>query len=78
MEQINIEIKKVQAKEIAVSTKKTVYVCICWYNNGVFYANSPTEDKRTQEQYAFSMGKHGNVSIYSFEIDIPVNKQHSV
>ena len=74
MEQQDIEIKKVQAKEVAVSTKRTLYVCVVWYNNGTFYANSASEHKRDQEQYAFSMSKHGHASIYSFEIDVPINK----
>lgn len=75
MEQQDIEIKKVHAKEVAVSTKRTLYVCVVWYGNGRFYANSATDDKRTQEDYAFSMSKHGQTtSIYSFEIDIPIIK----
>ena len=74
MEQQDIEIKKVQAKEVAVSTKRTLYVCVVWYGNGRFYANSPTDDKRTQEDYAVCMSKHGHTSVYSFEIDVPINK----
>jgi hypothetical protein len=66
-----IEIKKVDAKEVAISTKKTLYTCIYW-NNGVMFSNMPTDDKRQQEQYAFSMSNHAqHTSIYSFEIDIP-------
>ncbi|MCA6470529.1 MAG: hypothetical protein IM591_09020, partial [Chitinophagaceae bacterium] len=46
MAQQDIEIKKIQAKEVAVSTKRTLYVCVVWYSNGRFYANSPTDEKR--------------------------------
>lgn len=75
MEQQDIEIKKVQAKEVAIPTKRTVYICFVWYGNGRFYASSPTDDKRTQEDYAFSASKHAqSASIYSFEIDVPINK----
>ncbi|MCA2656608.1 hypothetical protein [Microcystis sp. M061S2] len=74
MEQQDIEIKKIQAKEVAVSTKRTLYVCVVWYSNGRFYANSPTDEKRDAEDYAFSMSKHGHTSIYSFEINVPTNK----
>jgi hypothetical protein len=67
----DIEIKKVDAKEVAISTKKTLYTCIYW-NNGVMFSNMPTDDKRQQEQYAFSMSNHAqHTCIYSFEIDIP-------
>jgi hypothetical protein len=75
MAQQDIEIKKVQVKEVAVSTKRTLYVCICCYGNGIFHASSPTESKRDAENYAFSMSKHAQTAIYSFEVDVPINKQ---
>ncbi|MFO0454310.1 MAG: hypothetical protein ACK52I_37630 [Pseudomonadota bacterium] len=75
MAQQDIEIKKVQAKEIAVPTKRTLYVCVVWYSNGRFYASSPTDDKGDAEDYAFSMSKHGHTSIYSFDVDVPINNK---
>lgn len=69
---MDIEIKKVEVKQIAISTKKTFYICICWNANGVMFANGPSEDKRYQEQYALSMSKNTeHTCIYSFDIDIP-------
>ena len=69
---MDIEIKKVEAKEVAQSTKKTLYTCIWWNANGVMFTNGPSEDKRSQEQYAISMSKYSEYTcIYSFDIDVP-------
>jgi hypothetical protein len=68
----DIEIKSIEAKEIAKPTKITLYCCVYFNDNGILFANSPTEDKRYQEQYAYSMGKNvGTLSIYKFEVDAP-------
>jgi hypothetical protein len=75
MAQQDIEIKKAQAKEVTISTKRTLYVCVCWYDNGRFYCSSPTDDKRSQEEYAFNVSKHAHACIYSFEIDVPINQK---
>jgi len=68
----DIEIKSTEAKEIAKTTKITLYCCVYFNDNGILFANSPTEDKKYQEQYAFSMSKNvGTLSIYKFEVDGP-------
>lgn len=68
----DIEIKSVEAKEIAIPTKMTLYCCVYFNAQGIMFANSPTEDKQYQENYAFGMSKHSdNVAIYKFEIDTP-------
>lgn len=72
----DIEIKKVEAKEVVVSTKRTLYCCVSWSSNGVMFSNSPSYDKRWQEDYALSQSKHmEHVCVYSFDIDIPNFKQ---
>jgi len=68
----DIEIKSVEAKQIALPSKITLYCCVCFNEHGIMFANSPTQDKQYQESYAFSMGKHSdNVAIYKFAIDSP-------
>lgn len=68
----DIEIKSVEAKEIALPSKITLYCCVYFNDHGIMFANSPTQDKQYQENYAYSMGKHaGTISIYKFEIDAP-------
>ena len=72
MTQQDIEIKKVEAKEIAITTKKTLYTCVYWNSNGIMFTNSPSEDKRYQEEYALSMSKHTeHTCIYAFNVDVP-------
>jgi hypothetical protein len=72
MAQTDIEIKKVESKEVAISTKRTLYCCITWNGNGVMFSNSPTTDKRWQEDYALSQSKFmEHTCVYSFDIDIP-------
>jgi hypothetical protein len=67
-----LEIQETKATEIAIPNKITLYCCVYFNDNGILFANSPTEDKRYQEQYAFSMGKNvGTLSIYKFEVDAP-------
>ena len=67
-----IEIKSVEAKEIALPSKITLYCCVYFNEHGIMFANSPTQDKQYQENYAYSMCKHSdNVVIYKFEIDSP-------
>lgn len=72
MKQTDIEIKKVEAKEVAISTKRTLYCCITWSSNGVMFGNTPTADKRYQEDYATGQSKYmEHTCVYSFDIDIP-------
>lgn len=72
MAQQEIEIKKVDAREVAILTKKTLYVCVYWSSNGFMQANTPSEEKKWQEQYALSMSKHAeHTCIYKFDIDVP-------
>ena len=71
-QQTDIEIKSVDATEVAISTKKTLYVCVYWHSNGVMFTNAPSEDKRYQETYALSMSKNAeHTCIYKFDIDVP-------
>jgi len=72
MEQQDIVIKKVNAKEVVKTKKITLYTCIYWLNNGAMFSNMPSENKTYQEEYAFSMSKNGGYScIYSFEVETP-------
>lgn len=67
-----IEIKTVSATEVAIPTKKTLYVCVYWGSNGLMFANMPTDEKKYQEQYALSMSKSAeHTCIYKFDIDVP-------
>ena len=71
-QQTEIEIKKVEAKEVAVSTKKTLYVCCYWNTHGILFCNTPSEEKQLQENYALIMSKYAeHTCIYKFDIDIP-------
>ena len=71
-QQIDINIKKVNVKEVAKTKKITLYTCVYWLNNGTMFSNMPSENKRYQEEYAFSMSKNGGYScIYSFEVETP-------
>ena len=71
-QQTDIEIKNVDAQEVAISTKRTLYCCISWGSNGVMFGNTPTADKRYQEDYALSQSKYmEHTSIYKFDIDVP-------
>jgi hypothetical protein len=68
----DIEIKRVEAKEVAISTKKTLNTCIWWNTNGVMFANDPAEDKRYQENYTIGMSNHAErICLYSFDIEVP-------
>ena len=68
----DIEIKSVEAKEIALSSKITLYCCVYFNNHGIIFANSPTQDKQYQENYAYRMSEYNDtVAIYKFEIDSP-------
>ena len=74
-QQTEVEIKKVEPKEVAINTKKTLYVCICWNSNGIMFSNTPSEQKEYQETYALSMSKYAeHTCIYKFDIDIPKYK----
>jgi len=71
-QQKDIEIKKVEAKEVASSTKKTLYVCVYWNTNGIMMCNMPSEQKEYQENYALSMSKYSeHTCIYKFDIEVP-------
>jgi hypothetical protein len=71
-QQTDIEIKNVEAKEVAINTKKTLYVCVYWNPNGIITCNTPSEQKEYQENYALSMSKYAeHTCIYKFDIDIP-------
>jgi hypothetical protein len=70
---MEIEIKNTDAKQVAIPSKLPMYVCVYWNHNGTMWANTPSEDKRYQENYAFSMAKHAaHIAIYKFEIDVPL------
>lgn len=72
----DIEIKSVEAKEVAIPKKRTLYVCVYWNSNGTMFTNGPSEQKEYQENYAISMSKYAeHTEIYKFEIDIPQFKQ---
>jgi hypothetical protein len=72
MAQKDIEIKKVEAKEVAMSTKRTFYMCAYWNTHGILTFNTPSCEKRYAEEYALSMRKYAqHTAIYSFDIDIP-------
>jgi hypothetical protein len=71
-----IEIIPVEAKEIAISSKITLYCCIWWNNSGVLETSHPYKEKHLAEQLAYQMSKHSNhISIYKFEVDVPQLKQ---
>jgi hypothetical protein len=71
-QQKDIEIKNVEAKEVAINTKRTLYVCVYWNSNGIITCNTPSEQKEYQENYALSMSKYAeHTCIYKFDIDIP-------
>lgn len=68
----DIEIKKIEVTEVAMSTKRTVYMCCFFSSNGYYQCNVPSEQKNVQENYAVSMSKHFEYTvIYKFEIDLP-------
>jgi hypothetical protein len=72
MAQTDIEIKKVEAKEVAMSTKRTFYLCAYWNTHGIVTFNTPSCEKRYAEEYALGMSKYSDhTAIYSFDIDIP-------
>jgi hypothetical protein len=72
MENNDIEIKKVETKEVAISTKRTFYMCAYWNTHGILTFNTPSSEKRHAEEYALNMRKYAeHTAIYSFEIDIP-------
>jgi hypothetical protein len=74
----DIEIKKIDVKELVVPTKRTLYLCVYWNSNGTMFTNGPSEDKKYQENYAISMSKHSeHTCIYSFEIDLPNFKKQN-
>jgi hypothetical protein len=74
-QQTDIEIKKVEVKEVAMSTKKTIYVCACWNTHAILSFNTPSESKEMQENYALQMSKYSeHTCIYKFDIDIPKYK----
>ena len=67
----DIEIKSVDAVEVVMPSKITLYCCIYWFN-GVMFSNTPTTNKQQQEQYAWGMAKNSDhCEIYKFEIDAP-------
>jgi hypothetical protein len=71
-QQTDIEIIKVEAKEVAISTNKTIYVCAYWNTNGILCFSIPSESKEMQENYALKMSKYSeHTFIYKFDIDIP-------
>lgn len=71
-QQTDIEIKNVKLNEVAIPTKRTLYMCVYWNEHGVMASNTPTEEKRWQEQYALKMSPYAaHTSIYKFEIDVP-------
>ena len=73
MEQLKeIEIINLVLTNIVIPTKKTLYLCVCWHSNGTIFTNSPSEEKKYQEEYALSMSKYAeHTFIYKFDIDIP-------
>ena len=67
----DIEIKSVEATEVAIPSKVTLYLCIYW-QHGMVFSNGPSRDKQSIENYAFGMRSHGHdCQIYKFEIDTP-------
>ena len=71
-QQTDIEIKNLELNEVAISTKKTLYMCVYWNSNGIMFSNTPSEEKKYQENYAIAMSKHAeHTCIYKFEIDMP-------
>jgi hypothetical protein len=71
-QQTDIEIIKVETKEVAISTNKTIYVCAYWNKHGILGFNTPSELKEDQERYALFMSKYSeHTCIYKFDIDIP-------
>lgn len=71
-QQTDIEIIKVEAKEVAISTNKTIYVCAYWNKHGILSFNTPSESKEDQEKYALLMSKYvEHTCIYKFDIDTP-------
>lgn len=71
-QQTEIEIKNTKASEITIPTKKTLYVCVYWHSNGAMFMNTPSEEKKYQEDYALSMSKYAeHTCIYKFDIDVP-------
>ena len=67
----DIEIKSVEAIEVAIPSKVTLYLCIYW-QHGMVFSNGPSRDKQSIENYAFGMRSHGHdCQIYKFEIDTP-------
>ena len=67
----DIEIKSVQAVEVAIPSKVTLYLCIYW-NHGMVFSNGPSRDKQYIENYAFGMRSHGHdCQIYKFDVDTP-------
>lgn len=71
-QQTDIEIKNVEIKEVAIPNKRTLYMCVYWNSNGIMCSNTPSEEKKYQEDYALSMSKYAShTCIYKFDIDVP-------
>jgi len=71
-QQTDIEIKNLKLNEVAISSKRTLYMCVYWNEHGIMFTNTPTIEKKYQEDYALSMSKYAaHTSIYKFEIDVP-------
>jgi len=67
----DIEIKSVEATEVAIPSKVTLYLCFYWHH-GMVFSNGPSRDKQSIENYAFGMRSHGHdCQIYKFEVDTP-------
>lgn len=67
----DIEIKNVEVKQVAMQTKRTVYVAV-WWNSGVPYFGVISETKDIAERYAHDMAKHSDhVEILKFEVQVP-------
>lgn len=71
-QQKDIEIKEIPLTNIAIPTKKTLYICVYWNSNGILFSNTPSDEKKYQEDYALAMSKHAeHTCIYKFDIDVP-------
>lgn len=67
-EQTEIEIKSVEAKNLAISTKMNLYICVYWLNGQSFAY--PFHSKVDAERYLYNMIAD-HKEIYKIEIDIP-------
>lgn len=70
-QQTEIEIKSVEAKNLAISTKMTLYIATYWISGNVFTSTCFT--KFDAERYLHRMTAD-HKEIYKIEIDVPYEK----